>query len=219
MKKPKKIKRLKVLKLPKPNLSLELLSLRRRKSAEEKVSDALSNVPRITNDTVVDHREEVLSSARKYIYPLQHSKYRVVRNSLWLLVLVVVVFVAVSGVELYKLQSTSTFMYDVTSVVPVPVAKTGKSWVSYEAYLFELRRNMHYYQTQQQADFSSKSGKAQLVRLKQQAMAQVIQELLTSNNWPPKITSVSATWRSTTKWLWCAAKIAWAIATGLSKMS
>jgi parvulin-like peptidyl-prolyl isomerase len=176
MKKPKKIKKLKVPKLPKPNLSLELLPLRRTKSAEEKVSDALSNVPRITNDTVIDHREEVLSSARKYIYPLKHSKQLVVRNSLWLLALVIVGFLAISGLELYKLQTTSTFMYDVTRVVPVPVAKAGNNWVSYESYLFELRRNIHYYQSQQQANFSTKDGKAQLTRLKQQAMSQVIQD-------------------------------------------
>ena len=94
MKKPKKISKLKIPRLPKPNLSLELLPLRRTKSPEEKVSDALSNVPRITNETVIDHREEVLSSARKYIYPLQHSKHLVVRNSLWLLGLVIVVWVA-----------------------------------------------------------------------------------------------------------------------------
>src|ERR1039458_1937006 len=79
MKKPKKISKLKIPRLPKPNLSLELLPLRRTKSPEEKVSDALSNVPRITNETVIDHREEALSSARKYIYPLQHSKHLLAR--------------------------------------------------------------------------------------------------------------------------------------------
>lgn len=146
------------------------------KSTEEKVSDALSNVPRITNDTVADHREEVLSSARKYIYPLQHSKHRVVRISLALLTLAIISFFAICSLSLYKFQSTSGFIYDVTRIVPFPVAKTGKSWVSYESYLFELRRNTHYYQTQQQANFSSKDGKSQLVRLKQQAMAQVIQD-------------------------------------------
>jgi parvulin-like peptidyl-prolyl isomerase len=35
---------------------------------------------------------------------------------------------------------------------------------------------MHYYQTQQQANFSTKDGKEQLKRLKSQAMAQVIQD-------------------------------------------
>lgn len=149
---------------------------RRTKSAEERVSEALSTVPRITNDTVAGHREEVLSSARKYIYPLQHSKHRVVRISISLLVLVIVAFFVGVGLGLYKFQSTSTFIYDVTRVIPFPVAKAGNHWISYESYLFELRRNMHYYQTQQQADFATKDGKAQLSRLKHQAMAQVVQD-------------------------------------------
>ncbi len=165
MKKPKKLKKPKLPKI-----------IRRGRTTEEKVSDALSNVPRITNETVGDHREEVLSSARKYIYPLQHSKHRVVRISVGLLVLVVIVFFASCGLGLYKFQTTSGFIYDVTRVIPFPVAKTGKNWVSYEAYLFELRRNMHYYHTQQQSDFSTKDGKAQLVRLKHQAMTEVIQD-------------------------------------------
>ena len=152
------------------------LSRRRAPTPEQKVSEALSNVPRITNETVGEHREEVLSSARKYIYPLQHSKHRVVRISVGLLALVLAVFFAVCGLDLYKFQGTSGFIYDVTTVVPLPVAKVGNHWVKYESYLFELRRNMHYYQTQQQSDFSTQSGKAQLARLKQQAMAQAIQD-------------------------------------------
>ncbi|HTB49304.1 MAG TPA: peptidylprolyl isomerase [Verrucomicrobiae bacterium] len=173
MKKPKISKRLKKPKrlpkvIPRP--------FKRAKAPEERVSEALSTVPRITNETVGEHREEVLSSARKYIYPLQHSKHHVVRTSIILLVLVVVGFLGVCSLALYKFQTTSGFVYDVTRVLPFPVAKTGKTWVGYESYLFELRRNMHYYQTQQQADFSTKDGQAQLTRLKQQALAQVIQD-------------------------------------------
>ena len=37
-----------------------------------------SDVPQITNETIAEHREDVLSGARKYIYPLQHSKHRIV---------------------------------------------------------------------------------------------------------------------------------------------
>jgi len=174
----KKSKTLKKFKRPKANSlqHVRRLAGRRTVSTEEKLSDALSDVPRITNETVGEHREEVLSSARKYIYPLQHSKHHVVRTSLTLLVLVVVFFFAFCGLDLYKFQGTSGFIYDVTTIVPFPVAKTGPHWVSYEAYLFELRRNMHYYQTQQQSDFSTPDGKAQLVRLKQQAMAETIQD-------------------------------------------
>jgi len=172
MKKPKKLK--------KPKLPKSVGPFRRvikpGKSTEQKVSDALSNVPQITNETINEHREDVLSSARKYIYPLQHSKHRVVKISLALLTLVIVSFFAICGLELYKFQNTSGFIYDVTRIVPFPVAKAGSNWVSYESYLFELRRNMHYYQTQQQADFSTKGGQAQLTRLKQQALDQVIQD-------------------------------------------
>jgi hypothetical protein len=180
MKKPKKPKKPKLpqaIRRPfKNGVGVGKLSIKPAKTTEQKVSDALSNVPRITNETVGEHREEVLSSARKYIYPLQHSKHRVVRISVGLLVAVLVIFFAFCGLDLYRFQSTSGFIYDVTRIVPFPVAKTGPKWVSYESYLFELRRNMHYYTTQQQADFSTKDGRNQLARLKQQAMTQVIQD-------------------------------------------
>ncbi len=166
-------------KLKKPNLQIKRPFRRKGKVTEERVNDAFSNVPRITNETVTEHREEVLSSARKYIYPLQQSKHRVVRVSIALLVTVVVAFLAYCGLALYKFQSTSGFMYDVVRVLPFPVAKAGPSWVGYESYLFELRRNMHYYRTQQQANFSTKDGKVQLARLKQQAMHQVIEDTYT----------------------------------------
>ena len=150
--------------------------LRRKKTPEQKVSDALSNVPRITNETVADHREEVLSSARKFIYPLQHSKHRIVKISVALLIAVAVTFFAMVSLQLYKFQSTSGFIYDVTRVIPFPVAKAGSSWISYESYLFELRRNMHYYEKQQQTDFSTQEGQEQLKRLKKQAMDQVVRD-------------------------------------------
>jgi parvulin-like peptidyl-prolyl isomerase len=100
----------------------------------------------------------------------------VVRISLALLVSAVILFFGYCGLALYKFQSTNGFIYGVTRVVPFPIAKVGPRWVSYESYLFELRRNMHYYQTQQQANFKTKDGKVQLVRLKQQALQQVIQD-------------------------------------------
>ncbi|HUA13232.1 MAG TPA: hypothetical protein VL989_01905, partial [Candidatus Sulfotelmatobacter sp.] len=137
----KKKQKRKKLKLPRPNIS----SFRRKKSVEEKVSDAISDVPRITNETVTEHREDVLSSARKYIYPLQHSKHRIVRNSIAIFFLVIVLFLGICSLDLYVFQGNSGFIYDVTTVVPFPVGKTGGGWISYESYLFELRRDMHYY--------------------------------------------------------------------------
>jgi hypothetical protein len=155
------------------------LPFRKKPEADEKLVQALQNLPRITNETVAEHREEVLSSARKYIYPLSHSKHRILVITISLLVLAVVGFFGYCIFALYKSQSTSTFTYGVTQVLPFPVAKAGNSWISYENYLFELRHTMHYYETQAHEDFSSKSGKEHLAQLKKQAMAQVINDAYT----------------------------------------
>ena len=178
--------------MKKPKISSKLKNpIRRRKGEEARVTEAFENVPRITNDTVAEHREAVLSGARKFIYPLQHSKHRVVRTSAVLLVTALIAFLSYVGLALYKFQSTSTFVYDVTRVLPLPVAKAGDKYVSYESYLFELRRNMHYYRTQQQTDFDSNDGKVQLERLKTQAMNSVVQAAYVKQLAEPKNISVS----------------------------
>lgn len=86
-------------------------SLRRARKVRELIPDAVAskamtlnplqpnqepqvveNVPKITSETITEHREEVLSGARKYIYPLQHSKHRIVTVTLSLAATAAVVF-------------------------------------------------------------------------------------------------------------------------------
>src|SRR5687767_173308 len=146
----------------------------RKKPPEESLEQAIQGIPRITNETVAEHREEVLSSARKYIYPLQHSAHRVVIISIALLTVVIVGFFTYCLLALYNFQSSSTFIYRVTQVIPFPVAKAGSRFIAYENYLFELRHYIHYYQTQQRVDFESESGKQQLEEFRKRAMERVI---------------------------------------------
>jgi len=148
-------------------------SLRRKKPLET-LTQTIQGIPRITNETVAEHREEVLSSARKYIYPLQHSAHRVVIISITLIVAGVVSFFTYCLLALYKFQSSSTFIYRITQVIPFPVAKAGSRFVAYENYLFELRHYIHYYETQQRVDFNSDSGKQQLVEFRKRAMDRVV---------------------------------------------
>jgi parvulin-like peptidyl-prolyl isomerase len=147
----------------------------KRVKGEERIQEAFENIPRITNETVAEHREDVLRGARKYKYPLAHSKHRIVIISTVLILVAIVGFFIYSSLALYKFQDSSGFIYRVTQVVPFPAAKAGKRYVSYENYLFELRRYEHYYQTQQQVDFTSQSGKDQLNSYKPKAMDEVIQ--------------------------------------------
>src|SRR5690554_766393 len=127
------------------------------------------NVPRITNETVAAHRDEVLNSARKYIYPLQHSKHRIVLISTTLVIAAVVIFFTYCTLALYRYHDTSTFLYRVTQVIPFPIARAGGRFVAYENYLFEVRRYKHYYETQLQVDFSVPKDKEQLDQSKRRA--------------------------------------------------
>ena len=156
----------------------KLLSKRpyRKAEPEKSLEDAIHNLPRITNETVAEHREEVLSSARKYIYPLQHSLHRIVLISTSIFVVLVIGFFVYCVLSLYKFNSTSTFIYRVSQVIPFPVAKAGPHWVSYENYLFELRHYIHYYQTQQKVDFTSTSGKQQLDAFRKVALQEVVDQ-------------------------------------------
>lgn len=133
-----------------------------------------AQVPRITNETVTQHREEVLSGARKYIYPLRHSRHKIVITTIIILVAVIIGVSTFILLNLYKLQSSSAFMYQVTKVLPLPVARVGGSFVSYESYLFELRHYIHYYENQGEVDFSSESGKAQLADQRKKSLDTVV---------------------------------------------
>lgn len=146
----------------------------KKPTLQQQTDDALENVPRITNETVAEHREEVLKGARRFKYPLEHSKHKIIVVSASLLITALVAFFIGTTISLYKFESTSGFMYHMTQVVPFPVAKVGKRYVAYENYLFELRRYIHYYHTQQQVDFTSKSGKFQLETYKPKAMQKIV---------------------------------------------
>lgn len=147
---------------------------KRRQSPESSLEQAIRGIPRITNETVAEHREEVLSSARKYIYPLQHSAHKVVVISSTLITVAIVAFFTYTLLALYRFNSTTTFIYRVSQVIPFPVAKAGSDYVAYENYLFELRHYIHYYQTQQKVDFNTESGKRQLEAFRQRALDGVV---------------------------------------------
>ena len=179
------IKKLSINKLAikKPNIKHHIKKLRHPIKHIKGLRDARKGnvttsvvVPYITNDTLAEHREEVLRGARKYIYPLQHSKHRIVVISSTIFATVVVALFAYGAIALYKLQTTSTFVYRITQVVPFPVARVHGGMVAYESYLFELRHYMHYYETQQKLSFESNDGKQQLANYKQRALQRVVDD-------------------------------------------
>jgi hypothetical protein len=158
--------------------TIKRLKERRAKRVEKKKNDGVTAepVPRITNETVAAHREEVLGSARKYIYPLQHSKYRIVIISATLFIITIVVFFTYCTLALYRFQTNSIFLYRVTQVIPFPVARIGNDFVAYENYLFELRHYVHYYETQVKLDFNEPGNQEQLSEFKKRALDKVVND-------------------------------------------
>lgn len=161
--------------MPKKEISKPKLLKRKQSSSTTEVA-----VPKITNQSVAEHREEVLGKARKFIYPLKHSRKRIVKLSVGIAITAVIVFLIGSTIALYRAQSTGAFIYGVTRVLPFPVAFADGRAVSYESYLFELRHYMHYYQTQQDVDFNTDSGKRQLQVIKQRSLNLAINRAYTS---------------------------------------
>jgi len=157
---------------------IEQMKESRLAKREEKQTQA---IPRITNDNVAEHREDMLSGARKYIYPLQQSKHKIVLFSTGLFLAVVIVFSVLCVLFLYRFQTTSGFMYQVTRVIPFPIARSGSTFIAYENYLFELGHYIHYYENQQQLSFETEAGRAQLNSYKQRALDKVINDAYIKN--------------------------------------
>lgn len=167
------------IKLPKPTKLTNKLGRRRVKTVEVEPG---SRTPVLSSSasrkTVKQHRKEIIDGARKYIYPLAPTKRRIVLITLWLLGAAVVAFLVVATLLLYKFQSTSTFTYRVSQIIPFPVAKAGNQFVSYEDYLFNVRRYAHYYEYRRggSIDLSTGADKQQIDQYKKQALVDVVND-------------------------------------------
>lgn len=175
----KKPKRMRLLKKRAKNVKKELVPVVTEKATElsplpqAPQKPTLENVPQITTENIGEHREQVLSGARKYIYPLRHSKRTIVGITITVIVGALIGLFIYCSLALYKYYQYNSFLYRVTQVVPFPVAKAGGHYVDYENYLFELRHYVHYYESQQQRNFGG-ADRDQLLAFRKQALQDVI---------------------------------------------
>lgn len=125
---------------------------------------------RITNDTVAEHRERILAGGRRYKYPLQYARHKLVFNAIILGVVAVVVFSLITLQQLYMAQTTSNFFYRITSFVPLSVASVDGAQVRYSDYLMGYNGSSYYLEQSQQVDPGTPDGKAQLQHLKRESL-------------------------------------------------
>ena len=111
---------------------------------------------RITNDTVAQHREKVLAAGRKHKYPIQYTKRRLVWITMFVSVVILIVFIALGWAQLYVWKDTSDIAYRITKILPLPVANIDGENAEYSDYLLYHRSSLAVLQSQGQADQKDK---------------------------------------------------------------
>lgn len=106
---------------------------------------------RVTDETIEQHRKEIFSRGRRFLYPIHTTKRHIVRKSLIVSSILVVVFLSTVGVLIYRYKAENTFIYQISKVVPFPIARVNSNFVSYEEYLFLLRSNLTYLEDNEQS--------------------------------------------------------------------
>lgn len=129
---------------------------------------------RITNETVAEHRERILAGGRRFKYPMQYARHRLVFNTIIVTLVALILIVVIGWQQLYIAQNTSTFFYRVTRVLPLPVASVDGESVRYSDYLMYFNSSSHYLQQSEQINFQSEDGKRQLEWVKRESMDNVI---------------------------------------------
>ena len=110
-----------------------------RKQKEEKEAPS-----RITNETVAEHRERILAGGRKFKYPVQYARHRLVINAILVTLAALVLLAVIGWWQLYLVQNSSAFMYRITRILPVPVASVDGEYVPYRDYLVQYRGSEYY---------------------------------------------------------------------------
>ena len=93
-------------------------------------------------EKVDERREEVLATGRKFKYPLQWTKHRVVINTILISLVTLGILTAGGWLALYKLQMTDELLYRLTQILPVPVAEVDGEKVRFSDYLMFYRSSI-----------------------------------------------------------------------------
>jgi hypothetical protein len=140
----------------------KLLSKFRKKNVE--------GLSRITNETVAEHRERILAGGRRFKYPIQYARHKLVINAILISIAAIIVLGVLGWWQLYIVQNTSTFVYNVTRVLPLPVANVDGQPVLYGDYLMRYRSAIHNLQQQGQINLNNADGQRQADYHKGKAM-------------------------------------------------
>ncbi len=110
------------------------------KKLKEKVSK--EEVHKTEKEKLEERREEILAHGRKFKYPMQFAKHRLILVTIAVALVALILAGTYGWVSLYKTQNVGDVLYRITTVLPVPVANVDGQSVRYSDYQMIYRSSM-----------------------------------------------------------------------------
>lgn len=129
---------------------------------------------RITSDTIAEHRQHVLSEGRRFKYPVQYVKHRLVINTVIIAVVSLILLSTFFWWFSYKNQDSGDITYRITKVLSLPVAKVDGEPVKFSDYLMRYRSSINYLIERDQINLSTDEGRIQAEAIKRRELDGVI---------------------------------------------
>ena len=108
-------------------------------------------------EKVEERREEVLAKGRKFKYPLQWTKHRIVINTILISIVVIALILVGGWFALYRLNMTDDLLFRVTKIIPVSVASVDSENVLFSDYIMLYRSSMTSIERQSGSQFDQSS--------------------------------------------------------------
>ena len=125
----------------------------------------------ITQRNIEESRDEIISKGKKFKYPFQYAKHRLIITAIVIGVVAIGAFAFVGWVQLYKAQNTGEVMYRFTKTLGLSVAQVDGVKVRFSDYLMLYRSSIMSVERQQGAFDDSDSSKQQKEYYKRQALS------------------------------------------------
>lgn len=123
-------------------------------------------------EKVEERREEVLAKGRKFKYPLQWTRHRVIANTV-LIALVVFATIFIGGwLALYRIGMTDELLFNITKVIPLSVASIDDENVRFSDYLMFYRSSMISIERQSGSQFDESSYESLRAEYKRAALTE-----------------------------------------------
>ena len=125
---------------------------------------------RITNETVAEHRERVIAGGRKFKYPVQYARHKLVINAIIIAVASILIIIGGIWIALYPMKNSGSMTYRITRVIPLPVGAVNGEIVLYSDYLASYRASEYYLNKNNEIKQNTDDGKVQLDYYRRQSL-------------------------------------------------